>query len=168
MNRLTKMILAGALLLGTSVAWAGGDTAAKPKAPATQPTAPAKKKAPPPPADKPAPPPEEAPPAAGSSSASADIKAGTGYENHAVTGEAASFPAGTKVYAVSVVSGAKDTTVKHVWKKDGAEIWSASLHVGSSRWTTASMRTLSKPGSYEVDVVGEDGGDLGKIEFAIQ
>ena len=145
MNRLTKMILAGALSWARR--WRGpavprgrrrpahaqgpGDPAvrartgqaregearareAKPAPPARAKAAPPAKKKMPPPAAQP-----KAPPAA--TEASADVKAGTGYENHAVTGEAASFPAGTKVYAVSVVHGAKDTTVKHVWKKDGAE-----------------------------------------------
>ena len=172
MNRLNKTILAGLLFAGVTMATGAAvradDGKAAPKAPATQPTAPAKKKeAPPPAADKPAPPPE-APPAEGASSAAADVKAGTGYEQHAVVGEATSFPAGTKVYAVSTVTGAGGTDVKHVWKKDGAEIWTATLHIGSSRWTTATMRTLSKAGSYEVDVVGADGADLGKIEFTVQ
>ena len=138
---------------------ASADDAKKPPAPDTQPS--------PPPApdkdkDKPAPPP------ASSGSAAAEVHAGTGYEKHAVVGEAASFPANTKVFVVSVVTGANGTQIKHVWKKDGAELWTATLSVGSDKWTTSSRRMLTKAGSYEVDVVGADGGELGKVEFTIQ
>jgi Protein of unknown function (DUF2914) len=107
-------------------------------------------------------------PAAASGSAAADVHVGTGYEKHAVVGEAASFPANTKVFVVSVITGANGTQVKHVWKKDGAELWTATLNVGSDKWTTSSRRMLTAAGSYEVDVVGADGGTLGKVEFTVQ
>lgn len=107
-------------------------------------------------------------PETSSGSAAADVHAGTGYEKHAVVGEAASFPANTKVFVVSVITGANGTQVKHVWKKDGAELWTATLNVGSEKWTTSSRRMLTATGSYEVDVVGADGNQLGKVEFAIQ
>ena len=142
-------LVMGALVIGAQAASADD---AKPKAPATQPSAPA----------------APAQPPAASSSASADVHVGTGYEKHAVVGEAASFPAGTKVFVVSLVSGANGTQVKHVWKKDGAEIWTATLDVGSNKWTTSSRRVLPKAGQYEVDVVGADGAELGKVEFAVQ
>ncbi len=133
--------------------------AAKPAPPADKPpTAPAKPKPrPAPPAESPAP-----------TSAGAEVKVGTGYEKRAVAGEAATFPAKTKVFAVSTVTGAGGTTVKHVWKRDGAEIWSASLKIGSSKWTTSTRRVLSKPGKYEVAVVSADGADLGKVEFTVE
>lgn len=100
--------------------------------------------------------------------ASAEVKAGTGYERYAVTGEAASFPANTLVFAVSTVSGAEGTTVRHIWKKDGVEQWTATLNIGGARWTTSSRRVLSKPGAYEVLVVGSDGAELGKASFSVQ
>jgi hypothetical protein len=156
MKQTIGAVLVGMLALG---AIASADDA-KPKAPQTQPSKPADDKKPS--DDKPAEPP------AGSSSASAEVHVGTGYANHAVTGEAATFPAGTKVFVVSVVSGANGTQVKHVWKKDGAEIWTATLDVGSEKWTTSSRRLLSKAGAYEVDVVGADGAELGKVEFQVQ
>ncbi|MCE9571753.1 MAG: DUF2914 domain-containing protein, partial [Deltaproteobacteria bacterium] len=146
--------------------------AAKPVPPADQPPA-----APTPPPAKPAPakpapakPRPPAPPAepAAPTSAGAEVKVGTGYEKHAVAGEAATFPAKTKVFAVSTVTGAGGTTVKHVWKLDGAEIWSAPLKIGSNKWTTSTRRVLNKPGKYEVDVVGADGAELGKVEFSIE
>jgi hypothetical protein len=164
----TKQLLGGVLIgILAAGAVALADDAKKPPATATQPSKPApsadkdKPAADKPAADKPAPPPA-------SGSASAEVHAGTGYENHAVTGEAQSFPAGTKVFVVSLVSGANGTQVKHVWKKDGAELWTATLSVGSNHWTTSSRRVLPKAGQYEVDVVGADGAELGKVEFAVQ
>lgn len=99
---------------------------------------------------------------------SAEVKAGTGYQSYAVVGEATSFPAGTLVFAVSTVRGADGTTVKHVWKKDGAELWTASLNIGASRWTTNSRRQLNQAGAYVVSVLSADGTEIGKVEFTIQ
>ena len=53
-------------------------------------------------------------------------------------------------------------------RKDGAEIWTGTVTIGSNKWTTSTRRVLSKAGAYEVDVVGADGAALGKVEFAIQ
>lgn len=100
--------------------------------------------------------------------ATAEVKAGTGYQSYAVAGEGTSFPAGTLVFAVSTVRGADGTTIKHVWKKDGAELWTASLRIGSSRWTTSSRRLLNQPGQYTVSVLAEDGSEIGKVDFTIQ
>lgn len=105
---------------------------------------------------------------AAASAATAEVKAGTGYKSYAVDGEATSFPAGTLVFAVSTVRGADGTTIKHVWKKDGAELWTASLRIGSSRWTTSSRRLLNQPGQYTVSVLAEDGSEIGKVDFTIQ
>lgn len=134
----------GMLLMGMLVVGAGMSQAER-SAAAAEPTAPA------------------APTAA-----SAEVRAGTGYTKFAVTGEGTSFPAGTLVYAVSTVSGAAGSTVRHIWKKDGAELWSAELNIGSARWTTSSRRLLSKPGTYEVTVAAADGSELGKVAFTIE
>lgn len=136
------MLLTGMLFLGAGVSRADSNAAAQPQAAPTASATP--------------------------TAASADVKAGTGYERFAVAGEGTSFPAGTLVYAVSTVSGAQGTTIQHIWKKDGVEQWTASLNIGSARWTTSSRRLLSKPGTYEVSVVGADGSELGKATFTIQ
>jgi len=114
-----------------------------------------------PPADKPA----ADKPAA--DKPTAEIKAGTGVENHEVTGEAETFPSGTVVWAWSRITNG-DGNVKHVWKQDGKEIWTATLPVGSKRWATQSRRTMSKAGSYEVEVTADDGTSLGTVKFTIQ
>lgn len=137
------MLLSGMLLLGTGASRAESNAAAaEPKAAPTASAAP--------------------------TAASAEVKAGTGYEKFAVAGEGTSFPSGTLVYVVSTVSGAQGSTIRHIWKKDGAELWTASLNIGSARWTTSSRRLLSKPGEYEVSVLSADGNEIGKVAFTIQ
>src|SRR4051812_43006482 len=63
----------------------------------------------------------------------AEVKAGTGVEKHEVPGEAATSPAGTTVWVWSRVTGAEGS-VKHVWKRDGQPVWTATLAVGSKKW----------------------------------
>jgi hypothetical protein len=97
----------------------------------------------------------------------AEIKAGTGVEKHEIVGEAATFPPGTTVWIWSRISNGEGN-VKHVWKQDGKEVWTATLPVSSKRWSTQSRRTISKPGDYEVDVTAADGTDLGSVKFTVQ
>jgi hypothetical protein len=149
MNALVRVLLGVTIALGTATGSAHAQ--GKEQAASVQPGQ----------AGQPAPP-------AQPSGATAEVKAGTGYQSFAVVGEATSFPAGTLVFAVSTVRGADGTTVKHVWKKDGAELWTASLRIGSSRWTTSSRRLLNQPGQYTVSVLAEDGSEIGKVDFTIQ
>ena len=110
---------------------------------------------------------ETKPAAKDSAGATAEVKAGTGVEKHEITGEAASFPAGTTVWVWSrILNG--EGNVKHVWKLDGKEVWSATLAVGSKRWSTQSRRTIPKPGAWSVEVVTESGASLGTVAFTIQ
>ena len=100
-------------------------------------------------------------------SASAEVKAGTGVEKHAIVGEATSFPTGTTVWVWSQITGGEGN-VKHVWKRDGKEVWSATLPVGSRRWATSSRRTIPAAGSWQVDVTTEAGQQIGTVSFTIQ
>ena len=113
---------------------------------------------------QPAPP---APPAAAATAAAAEVKAGTGVENKESVGTASEFTAGTKVWIWSRITGAANTTVQHVWKKDGAKVWAANLKIKGNKWTTASRRQL-KAGSYSVEVVGADGAVLGSVAFTVK
>ena len=98
---------------------------------------------------------------------SAEVKAGTGVEKHEVTGEATTFPAGTTVWVWSRVTGAEGS-VKHVWKKDGKEVWTATLRVGSKKWSTQSRRSIQSPGAWEVEVQTADGASIGTVSFTVQ
>jgi hypothetical protein len=99
--------------------------------------------------------------------ASAEVKVGTGVEKHEITGEAATFPAGTTVWVWSSVNHAEGN-IKHVWKLDGKEVWTATLAVGSKKWSTQSRRAITKPGSWTVDVQTEAGAPLGTVSFTVQ
>jgi len=109
---------------------------------------------------------QPAPPAA-TAGAAAEVKAGTGVENKESVGTASEFTAGTKVWIWSRITGAANTTVQHVWKKDGAKVWAANLKIKGNKWTTASRRQL-KAGSYSVEVVGADGAVLGSVAFTVK
>jgi len=112
------------------------------------------------------------PPAADSkpkdaSGASAEVKVGTGVEKHEIVGEATSFPAGTTVWVWSRITNGEGN-IKHVWKRDGKEVWAAMLPVGSKLWSTMSRRTIPSAGSWEVDVQTEAGASIGSVSFTIQ
>jgi hypothetical protein len=94
------------------------------------------------------------------------MKAGTGISKREAVGAADAFTAGTKVWAWSAITGAKDSTVKHVWKKDGKVLWEKSFEVSSSRYRTWTRRSV-KPGSYTVEVQAEDGTVLGSVTFTV-
>jgi DUF2914 family protein len=115
---------------------------------------------------KPAPAPA-APTAPASGEVTAEIKAGTGVENREVVGESATFPAGTTVWVWSRVTGAEGS-VKHVWKRDGKPVWTATLNVGSKKWSTQSRRAIAKPGAWEVEVQTADGASIGTVAFTVQ
>lgn len=134
-----------------------------PAKPAPKPSPKSSPKAPP--RESPAAPPVPSPkPSAG---VSAEVKAGTGVEKREVVGEATTFPAGTTVWVWSRVLGAEGS-VKHVWKRDGQVAWTATLNVGSKRWSTQSRRTIPKAGAWEVEVQTADGAPIGTVAFTIQ
>lgn len=98
---------------------------------------------------------------------SAEVKAAKGVENREPVEEGTSFAAGDKVFIWSRILNAQGATVEHVWKKDGKEIWKATLAVKSNRWTTHSRRRVSA-GQYEVVVQTTDGTQLGSVSFTVQ
>ncbi|HEU4730187.1 MAG TPA: DUF2914 domain-containing protein [Kofleriaceae bacterium] len=110
---------------------------------------------------------DTAAPAKDASGASAEVKAGTGVEKHEIVGEATTFSPGTTVWVWSRITNGEGN-VKHVWKRDGKEVWTAVLPVGSKQWTTFSRRAIPAAGSWEVDVLTESGAQLGQVSFTIQ
>lgn len=111
-------------------------------------------------------PPAESKPAPSAGEASAEVKAGTGVEKREIVGEGTTFSAGTTVWVWSVVKNAEGT-VKHVWKRDGKAVWTATMRIGSKKWSTSSRRTIPKAGSWEVDVQTADGASLGTVAFTV-
>jgi len=148
----STVLLVIALAAGTGYA----DDANKPPAADAKPkdAAPAK--------DAPAPTPSK-----DASGAAAEVKVGTGVEKHEIVGEANSFPAGTTVWVWSRVTNAEGN-IKHVWKRDGKEVWTATLPVGSKLWSTQSRRAIPSAGAWQVDVQTDAGAALGTVSFTIQ
>jgi hypothetical protein len=109
----------------------------------------------------------DSPPPAPATDVTAEVKAGTGVEKREVVGESATFPAGTTVWVWSRVTGAEGS-VKHVWKRDGKAVWTATLNVGSRKWSTQSRRAIPKAGSWEVEVQTADGASIGTVAFTVQ
>jgi len=107
------------------------------------------------------------PPAAAATDVSAEVKAGTGVEKREIVGEAQTFAAGTTVWVWSKITNGEGA-VKHVWKRDGKAAWTATLKVGSKRWSTQSRRTIPKAGSWEVDVQTADGTSIGTVAFKVE
>ena len=107
-------------------------------------------------------------PASAFAQPAAEIKAAKGIEKREPVDAGTTFAAGDTVYAWTRVTDAAGTKVTHVWKRDGKEVWKASLRIGSKRWTTNSRRKMSKPGAWTVDVVAEDGTSLGSVAFTVQ
>jgi nucleoid-associated protein YgaU len=149
------MLSTGAALGATAGAAHAQD--AKPAAPPAPP-APAAPAAPAPPA--PAPPKEAA-------AASAEVKAGTGVEKHEIVGESSTFAPGTTVWIWSRITNGQGT-VKHVWKLDGKEVWTATLPVNSARWSTMSRRPVHAKGAYDVDVQTDGGVTIGSVSFKVE
>lgn len=105
--------------------------------------------------------------AAAAKAASAEIKAAKGVASYEPVEEGTSFSAGTMVWVWSRIFNADGTSVQHVWKKDGKEVWSATLSIRSARWSTNSRRVV-QPGQYEVEVRSQDGSSLGSVSFSVQ
>jgi hypothetical protein len=122
---------------------------------------------PPPPTDDQAP--KEAPPPAvdAPDGAAAELKAGTGIDKkkREVVGEAESFSAG-RVWVWSSITGAKGTTVKHVWKRGDKVLWEKTFEAKSNRYRTWTRRNV-KAGEYTVEVQTEDGAVLGTITITV-
>lgn len=117
-------------------------------------------------AAKPAPPAATEKTVAPAGDASAEVKAGTGVEKRVLVGEASSFSAGTTVWVWSLVTNG-GPSVKHVWKRDGKAVWTATMKIGSKKWSTSSRRTIPKAGSWEVEVQSADGASLGTVAFTV-
>ena len=97
----------------------------------------------------------------------AEVKAAKGVENKQPVDEGTAFDAGTKVYVWSRITDADGQTVKHVWKRDGKEEWTANLKIKSAKWSTQSRRNV-RAGEYTVEVLAEDGTKIGEVSFSVK
>ncbi len=167
--------LVTAVLLAAAPAWADEPAGGNPCGEMKEEAKPAPKKA----AKKVKKPAKKAEPAAaeaveqpaapsGDDEAAAEMKAGTGVnrKKKEIVGEAAEFPAGTKVWVWSRVNGAKDKAVFHVWKRDDKQVMKKEFTAKSNRYRTWT-RLVVKPGNYTVEVQDESGAVLGSTTFVV-
>lgn len=69
-----------------------------------------------------------------------------------------------------VVNGlGEDTTIKHVWYKDGVKVAEDALPVKGARWRTYSKKSIGRDaaGEWRVDALGPDGTVLESVKFRI-
>jgi hypothetical protein len=96
---------------------------------------------------------------------------GTGIEDRELTGQADRFPEGTQVvFWTRVEGGAAGDTVDHVWIRDGEEVVTIGLSVGSPNWRTWSRKTLHRgaAGDWRVEARDREGRVLASAEFTCE
>jgi hypothetical protein len=99
--------------------------------------------------------------------ASVEAQATTKVEDRQPVEAGDSFEAGNTVFIWNRVKGAKDSTIRHIWKRNGNQIAEISLDIGSHNWRTWSRSGVSS-GEYEVDVVAEDDQVLATVAFTVE
>ena len=118
------------------------------------------------PAQAPAPAPPAAPKAA------AELKLGLGIEKGEVTGAAESFKVapGTRIYAWTRVSGAKDQDITIAFARDGKTAFQQKLPVKSSPYRCDAVRTFrtGDAGTWTAQVLAADGTELGSASFTVE
>ena len=89
-------------------------------------------------------------------------------EDRECPGAAESFPAGvgTLTCLTRVEGSAGQTTITHVWLKDGSEMRRIELPVRSSSWRTWSQKNVSA-GSWTVKVLDASGNEIGSTSFTV-
>ncbi len=89
-------------------------------------------------------------------------------ENRECPDAASSFSAevGTLTCLTRVEGSAGQTTVTHVWLKDGTEMRRVELPIRSSSWRTWSQKNVSA-GSWMVKVLDASGNEIGSTSFTV-
>ncbi len=96
----------------------------------------------------------------------------SGIEARMPVGETDAFPAEVgKVYLWTNVIGMTEgeTTIHHVWLKEGEEMADVELPVKGSPWRTYSYKTIPPEwaGDWEVKIVAPDGNVIKSIPFTV-
>ena len=68
-----------------------------------------------------------------------------------------------------LTGGDQESSIKHVWYKDGIKVAEYELPVKGERWRTYSKKTLDRQsaGEWRVDAVADDGAVLKSVSFRI-
>src|SRR5947207_1857079 len=98
-----------------------------------------------------------------------EVKAATKIEKFDPVDAADKFKKGDTVIVWTHIKDGAGVDLKHVWKKDGKDLFTASLPVKSKDWKTRSRREKIAPGSYTVEVqAAADGKKLGEVTFTVE
>jgi len=93
---------------------------------------------------------------------------GSGVENRVVVGESDTFAEGSEVVFWTLVEGgASGDSIDHVWIREGEEVVTVGLAVGSARWRTWSKKMLhpGSAGAWSVEARDRDGTVLATASF---
>jgi len=105
------------------------------------------------------------------SSLSAEAQACTGIQERMPTGMAETFtPEVGQVYLWCKITGVTgETTIKHVWSYNGAEVATVELPVKSSGWRTWSAKKIlpSMTGDWSVKIVDAEGNTVKEVAFKV-
>jgi hypothetical protein len=97
----------------------------------------------------------------------AKVKAAKAVEEREPSEVSETFAVGDTVFVWSRIDNGAGTTIRHVWKRDGNQVWERSMEIGSHSWRTWSRSGVSA-GAYTVEVVGEDDTVLGQVAFTVE
>lgn len=93
---------------------------------------------------------------------------GAGVEDRAVVGESDTFSEGTEVaFWTLIEGGASGDSIDHVWIREGEEVVTVGLVVGSAHWRTWSKKTMypGSAGPWSVEARDRDGAVLATVSF---
>ncbi len=93
---------------------------------------------------------------------------GSGVEDRVVVGESDTFPEGSEVVFWTLIEGgASGDSVDHVWIREGEEVVTVGLAVGSAHWRTWSKKTMhpGSAGAWSVEARDRDGKVLATAAF---
>jgi hypothetical protein len=97
----------------------------------------------------------------------ADVKAAKAIEDREPSEVSESFSAGDTVFVWSRIDNGNGTTIRHIWQRNGSQIWERSMEIGSDRWRTWSRSGVAA-GQYVVEVRAEDDTVLGQVAFTVE
>ena len=95
---------------------------------------------------------------------------GTGVANHRLVGRADRFEEGRRVlFWTAIVGGRPGGLVRHVWIREGREVQTITLPIGSGSWRTQSSRFVSRgaEGRWAVEARDEHGTVLARDTFTV-
>jgi len=97
----------------------------------------------------------------------AEVRFATEVEDRQPVSPGASFAPG-KLYCWNLLKGGEgEYAIRHVWYKDGKQVWRRSVRARGATWVTWSYFNVT-PGSWKVELQGSDGKVIQTGEFTVK